>query len=392
MAEQESDTLPLSQESFQELWNMIVAQPTTSVSPVVADTWESQLPVDAPLSGNFEAVLSYEMPTTATPQPSVSALDSGPPLASVVPSTTDYPGDLGFRLHFPEQSSTAKSVNSTFSPDLNKLFCQLAKTCPVEILVDHSPPLGAVLRATAVYKKLEHMALTVRCCPHHEKTHEFNNGPAPPSHLIRVEGSQQVSYMEDSNTERHSVVVPYELPQPGSECTTVLYNYMCNTSCMGGMNRRPILTIITLETQEGHVLGRRCFEVRVCACPGRDRKTEEEKFQKKQEKTSTKTSGGTKRNFREVSQPTTRPEVSKKPKTVSKPEEEVYTLLVRGKERYEMLKHINDGLELQDLVPAADQDKYRQRQPKTASKPEREGAAPKKGKKMLVRGERSDSD
>ncbi|XP_036379425.1 cellular tumor antigen p53 [Megalops cyprinoides] len=378
-----------NQETFQDLWNSVSV-------PGGDQNWnslESYL-LQGHLQEEFDEQL-FDVPATPAPQPSVSALDSGAPPSSTVPTTTDYPGVLGFQLRF-QQSSTAKSVTCTYSPDLNKLYCQLAKTCPVQMLVDSPPPPGAQLRATAVYKKSEHVAEVVRRCPHHERTSENNDGSTPPSHLIRVEGSQRTQYVEDSNTLRHSVLVPYEPPQLGSECTTVLYNFMCNSSCMGGMNRRPILTIITLETQEGQVLGRRCFEVRVCACPGRDRKTEEDNFRKLQEKTADKASTGTKRSFKETSQSAPRPEGSKKTKSSSSNEEEIFTLQIRGKERYEMLKKINESLELKDLVPAADLDKYRQKlHSKNNSKreKERDGVEPKRGKKLLVKEEKnSDSD
>lgn len=45
----------------------------------------------------------------------------------------------------------------------------------------------------------------------------------------------------------------------------------------------------------GQVLGRRCFEARICACPGRDRKADEDSIRKQQVSDSTKNGDGTKR-------------------------------------------------------------------------------------------------
>ncbi|XP_069776130.1 cellular tumor antigen p53 isoform X3 [Narcine bancroftii] len=305
--------------------------------------------------------------------------------ASTVLATTDYPGAHHFELQF-HKSSTAKSVTCTYSPILNKLFCQLAKTCPIQIRVSLLPPPGSLLRATAVYKKSEHVAEVVKRCPHHERSSENDAGAAPPSHLIRVEGNGQARYMEDSHSKRQSVVVPYEVPQVGSDCTTVLYNFMCNSSCMGGMNRRPIVSIITLEGPDGQLLGRQCFEVRVCACPGRDRKGEEENLRKQE--ALEKGGLATKRTIQEVSQPHDPPAPSKK-KLAS--DNEIFTLQVKGRERYEMLKKILEALEVSDLVPGNVVEAYRQQQRPKAAQKKKGSAEMKKGKKLLVKGE-MDSD
>uniref|UniRef100_A0A3B4BGR4 Cellular tumor antigen p53 n=1 Tax=Periophthalmus magnuspinnatus TaxID=409849 RepID=A0A3B4BGR4_9GOBI len=286
---------------------------------------------------------------------------SAVPSASTVPETRDYPGECDFTLRF-QKSGTAKSVTSTYSESLNKLYCQLAKTSPVEVLVAKEPPLGSVLRATAVYKKAEHVADVVRRCPHHQNEDSVEHK----SHLIRIEGSQLACYHEDLGTKRHSVTVPYERPQLGSERTTILLSFMCNSSCMGGMNRRPISTILTLETPDGLVLGRRSFEVRVCACPGRDRKTEEEN--------KTKSQAGTKDTKKRKSAPAVAAPVKKNKSSSSGDEEEV-----RGRERYEMLKRINDGLELLDKESKK-------------SKPKATVPVPSSGKRLMLKGEKSESE
>lgn len=362
-----SQTLPLSQDSFMQLWDN-VSSSMSLPTHVVQENWQTEGTVDMLLINGQAFPEGFDECLFNIPD--VSSKDGITPPSSTVPVTTDYPGDHNFCLQF-QKSGTAKSVTSTYSEVLNKLYCQLDKTNPVGVLVCQAPPAGAVLRATAVYKKTEHVAEVVRRCPHHQN----GEGTAENRcHLIRVEGSERAQYFEDIHTKRQSVTVPYEPPQLGSEMTTILLKFMCNSSCMGGMNRRPILTILTLETPEGLVLGRRCFEVRVCACPGRDRKTEEENHCKV--KTEAKP------QKKRKSAPTPEPAPVKKSKSSSSEEDdrELFTLQVRGRERFEMLKKINDGLELLDKE-------------KSKTKSVKEPLPlPSSGKRLLRKEEKSESD
>ncbi|XP_065413588.1 tumor protein 63 isoform X11 [Chrysemys picta bellii] len=286
----------------------------------------------------------------AQPSSTFDALSPSP----AIPSNTDYPGPHSFDVSF-QQSSTAKSATWTYSTELKKLYCQIAKTCPIQVKVMTPPPQGAIIRAMPVYKKAEHVTEVVKRCPNHELSREFNEGQiAPPSHLIRVEGNSHAQYVEDPITGRQSVLVPYEPPQVGTEFTTVLYNFMCNSSCVGGMNRRPILIIVTLETRDGQVLGRRCFEARICACPGRDRKADEDSIRKQQVSDSTKNGDA----FRQSTHGIQMTSIKKR----RSPDDELLYLPVRGRETYEMLLKIKESLELMQYLPQHTIETYRQQQ------------------------------
>lgn len=72
--------------------------------------------------------------------------------------------------------STHRPISKQYSTELKKLYCQIAKTCPIQIKVMTPPPQGAVIRAMPVYKKAEHVTEVVKRCPNHELSREFNEG------------------------------------------------------------------------------------------------------------------------------------------------------------------------------------------------------------------------
>ena len=61
----------------------------------------------------------------------------------------------------------------------------------------------------------------VKRCPNHANEDIKKNVTAA-NHLVRCE-HKMARYIEDPQTQRHSVLIPYEMPQAGSEWVTNLF-------------------------------------------------------------------------------------------------------------------------------------------------------------------------
>ncbi|XP_002738810.1 tumor protein 63-like, partial [Saccoglossus kowalevskii] len=365
---QGSDRLsqPLSQETFNQLWTtleeisdhgnltQIMMQPLDSSGVADLDSRKNciemevdqhQIEPKSSLAAVSSSPNHYFSPDSvmSSSKPSDNSADPGetpptyiPPLQQsiatpTVPSTTEYMGDYGFEIYMASSQTFSKAATWTYSDIVKKLYVKMAVTCPIKFKTHTSPPPDSIIRAMPVFKSPEYVKEVVKQCPNHASMKVSGLDHPFPSHFLRCENIQ-ARYTEDPTTSRQSVSVPYENPQVGTEYITYLYAFMCFTSCVGGLNRRPIQVIFQLE-KDNVVLGRRVLDVRICACPGRDRKSDEKRCHpppKQIKRGASKTAGfqmsvGSKRR---------------------KGDDDVYTLIVRGRENYEFLLKMKEALEL----------------------------------------------
>ncbi|ETE57813.1 Tumor protein 63, partial [Ophiophagus hannah] len=149
------------------------------------------------------------------------------------------------------------------------------------------PPQGAVIRAMPVYKKAEHVTEVVKRCPNHELSREFNEGE-------ESEGGGKDGEINDGGGGGKREKAKLLLPAISSAWKATATPSTWKTPSPGGRASSSLTS-----HPSGQVLGRRCFEARICACPGRDRKADEDSIRKQQVSDGTKNGDGTKRPFRQ---------------------------------------------------------------------------------------------
>ncbi|XP_045162894.2 tumor protein 63 isoform X2 [Mercenaria mercenaria] len=324
------------------------------LNPIIGQTSSASMSPDSQTNIIGSTASSpYHEGTLTSPPPYSPHTNMTSPVPTV-PSNTNYPGEYGFEISFATPSKETKSTTWTYSDMLKKLYVRMATTCPVRFKTARQPPPGSIIRSMPIFMKPEHVQEAVKRCPNHATSKEFNENHPAPNHLVRCE-HKLAKYVEDPYTSRQSVIIPQEQPQAGSEWVTNLFQFMCLGSCVGGPNRRPLQIVFTLE-KDNQVLGRRCVEVRICACPGRDRKGDEKGMlpqspQPKKNGALPRLTIGT-----EITTVT----AGKKRKLEG--DNDTYTLTVRGLENYQMLCKIRDSLEIASLLPQNQMDLYKQKQ------------------------------
>ncbi|XP_071482203.1 tumor protein p73-like [Diadema antillarum] len=162
------------------------------------------------------------------------------------------------------------------------------------------------------------------------------------------------AYYTDFSSGRHSLVALYTAPQVGTEYSKYLFTFKCFTSCVGGLNRRKIQLVDTRQQEWEYpwTSGVGCHGV--CACPGRDWKTEEKAFEMSK--------APQKKPLERLEQSDISGGALHLSQRRRKKDKETFYILVQGCEKYELFRKIKESLDLMDYVEPSQISQYRQQQ------------------------------
>ncbi|KAG8178756.1 hypothetical protein JTE90_006599 [Oedothorax gibbosus] len=329
------ESLPLSQETFDFLWDEIQSTPPVHFesSLVLEQAHCASAMLGNQASGYLSEAAPVELveePVFLVPKDEVTS-SSIPYVPSSLPASQNWGGPYNFDISFKTQEKNTKTVTWTYSKLKDKLYVRKDCPCPISFSADISAADNIVIRAMALYGSPEHASEIVHRCVNHS-LEELTRNVFEAEHLVRCE-SNMAGYEKDSTTQRHSVIVPFEVPPVGQHYSTYIYKFACFGSCAGGPNRRPIMLIFSLE-KDGQVVGRRKLDVKICACPGRDRKGEEQQMMPTQERTLPKKKR--KINLEDTFEFTRNIFIPPKKKTKHS-HDRIYTIQADDQEQYEFL-------------------------------------------------------
>lgn len=169
-----------------------------------------------------------------------------------------------------------------YSSKLRKLYSNMDHWVQVDFRIGANPPNNLSIRTLPIFSDAAFSREPVKRCPNHTSFSDPSNAEfGHPSHLIRYQ-HEDARYHEDVESGRLSVVFNTGTPHQGTDVCTRLLKFMCLGSCVGGLNRRQIKLVFTLE-QQGVVVGRKVVDVRICSCPRRDLQQEEARAAQKEE-------------------------------------------------------------------------------------------------------------
>lgn len=200
--------------------------------------------------------------------PSSTSLDHLKQFPSVDVMTVPW---INFQVSLPSESSDKTSW--MYSDKLRKLFVKMGNTCTFNVSLLASPERTTTVRAMVVCSSPEDRHIPVSRCDNHRCSDNQDISDYIKTHVIRSK-NEQVNYAgtKDGKTfeERLAVLVPMD----HSAKAGITLEFVCQNSCRN-INRRATALVFTLEDQNGRILGRQVFQIKICTNIKRDKLNEE---------------------------------------------------------------------------------------------------------------------
>jgi P53 DNA-binding domain len=236
---------------------------------------------------DFQSSLSESQSTSCSSGPSVAVPETIPrPFVYTVtildPDLAVSKETANFQVHIDRGRASKKTGRMvkgqdwTFSEDLNRLYVNKDKICPVSFVTSIPAQFRGHyrVRAHVSYLELQHVNERVRRCLSDVRVSDPESEP--------LMGCPQPGARAETYDRHHMVLVPLDVTTDGFLSRVAGYTFSCLSTCQvfKDLKVRVMKLTFRLETVYGQKVDEKSVELNLCRCPGRSIEDEEKKYLK----------------------------------------------------------------------------------------------------------------